>query len=103
LTALDNALLLGPDLKVIGAGYAVPTPDADTPRVHIAQDLQGTPGDVYDINQHGSRHRAAAWFAVNNPGGLVFLVSHDGPLRCLIRPSKDEKTLLLWNLRLFEI
>jgi hypothetical protein len=102
LTALDNALLLGPDLKVIGAGFAVPT-EADTPTVHVAQDLQGTPGHVYDINQHGSRHRAAAWFAYNNPGGLAFLVSHDGPLRCLIRPSKEEKTLLLWNLRLSEI
>ncbi|TQF10444.1 hypothetical protein FJV41_39455 [Myxococcus llanfairpwllgwyngyllgogerychwyrndrobwllllantysiliogogogochensis] len=101
LTALDNALLLGPDLKVIGAGYAVPTA-AVTPSVHVAQDLQGTPGDVYDINQHGSRHRAAASFAHDNPGGLVFLVSHDGPLRCLIRPPKEEKTLL-WNLRLLEI
>jgi hypothetical protein len=102
LTALDNALLLGPDLKVIGAGYAVPT-KAVTPTVHVARDLQGTPGDVYDINQHGSRHRAAASFAFDNPGGLVFLVSHDGPLRCLIRPSKEEQTLLLWNLRLLEI
>ncbi|MFY0570061.1 putative sensor domain DACNV-containing protein [Archangium lansingense] len=101
LTALDNALLLGPDLKVIGAGYAVPT-EADTPTVHVAQDLQGTPGGEYHINQHGSRHRAAASFAFKNPGGLVFLVSHDGPLRCLIRPS-EEKPVLLWNLRLFEI
>ncbi len=82
--------------------YGLPT-KADTPPVHVAQDLQGTPSrDVYDINQHGSRHRAAAWFAFNNPGGLVFLVSHDGPLRCLIRHPKEEKTLL-WNLRLFEI
>lgn len=102
LTALDNALLLGPDLKVIGAGYAVPT-KADTPTVHVAQDLQGTPGGVYDIDQHGSRHRAAASFAFANPGGLVFLVSHDGPLRCLIRPSEEKETLLLWNLRLLEI
>ena len=101
LTALDNALLLGPDLKVIGAGFAVPT-EAVTPTVHVAQDLQGMPGGVYDINKHGSRHRAAASFAYNNPEGLIFLVSHDGPLRCLIRPPKQEKTLL-WNLRLFEI
>ncbi|MCY1077319.1 putative sensor domain DACNV-containing protein [Archangium lansingense] len=101
LTALDNALLLGPDLKVIGAGYAVPT-KAVTPTVHVAQNLQGTPGDVYDIDQHGSRHRAAASFAFANPGGLVFLVSHDGPLRCLIRPSEEKETILLWNLRLLE-
>ncbi|MBM7119351.1 putative sensor domain DACNV-containing protein [Archangium primigenium] len=103
LTALDNALLLGPDLKVIGAGFSVPTPKLATPTVHLAQDLQGTPGPVYDINQHGSRHRAATWFAFENPGGVAFLVSHDGPLRCLIRPSAKETTVLLWNLRLHEI
>jgi hypothetical protein len=101
LTAMDNALLLGPELEVLGAGFAVSTPEEQTPTVYEARDPQGTPGPVYDIGQHGSRHRAAVWFAHQNPGGLVFMVSQDGPLRCLIRPSPDSATLL-WNLRLAE-
>lgn len=102
LTAVDNALLFGPDLEIVGAGFPIPTPREGTPELHEAQNLQGTPGARYNISQHGSRHRAAAWFAYQNPGGLVFIVSQDGPLRCMIRPSAQQEMVLLWHLRLAE-
>jgi sensor domain DACNV-containing protein len=102
LTAVDNALLIGPDLEILGAGFPIPTPREGAPEVYEAQSLQGTPGALYNISQHGSRHRAAAWFAHQNQGGLVFIVSHDGPLRCMLRPSAQQEMVLLWNLRLDE-
>ncbi|HYO55789.1 hypothetical protein [Archangium sp.] len=102
LTAMDNALLIGPDLEVLGAGFPIPTPQEGTPEVHEALNLQGEPRAPYNISQHGSRHRAAACFAHQNPGGLVFIVSQDGPLRCMLRPSAQQEVVLLWNLRLTE-
>jgi len=98
LTTVDNALLLGPNLEVICAGYPIPT-QGQKPTVYETQTLSGEPCEPYDIGQHGSRHRAAASFANQHPGGLTFVASQDGPLRCLHRPSGEDK-VLLWNLRI---
>lgn len=99
LTAVDNALLLGPNLEVICAGYPIPTQREEKLLVYEAESLLGEPGAPYVIGQHGSRHRAAAFFANRHPGGLVFVASQDGPLRCLHRPLGQEE-ILLWNLRI---
>jgi hypothetical protein len=99
LTAMDNALLLGPDFAVLGAGYPVPVPGDEIPVVHHAKDLHGDKGAPYDLDQHGSRHRAAATFAHQNSGGLVFIVSQDGPLHCMLRPPGEDH-VLVWKLRL---
>lgn len=110
LTAVDNALLLGPNLEVVCAGYPIPTQEKE-PRVqgeaaqaeklvvHEAESLKGEPSALYAIEQHGSRHRAAAVFANRYQGGLVFVSSQDGPLRCLHRP-RGRNEVLLWNVRL---
>jgi hypothetical protein len=98
LTAVDNALLLGPNLEVVCAGYPIPN-QGERFDVHEARSLQGELGAPYAIGQHGSRHRAASVFAYKHPGGLVFVASQDGPLRCLYRPPGQE-SVLLWSLRL---
>jgi hypothetical protein len=99
LTAVDNALLLGPNLEFLGAGFHIPTFRETRPRVRTALDFKGTPGSDYDLGHHGSRHQAAASFAYHNPGGLVFIASEDGPLRCMLRlPEQDH--VLLWHIRL---
>ncbi|WP_219629144.1 hypothetical protein, partial [Corallococcus exiguus] len=102
LTVVDNALLMGPDLKIIGVGYQVPIPPGRVPDVYVAKGHQGQQGERYAIAQHGARHRAATWCAHENIGGLVFIVSQDGPLRCMIRPTPDDN-VLLWNLKFSEI
>lgn len=100
LTAVDNALLFGPDLAFIGAGYPIPTPP-DTIEVHEAKCLKGEWERDFNLDQHGSRHRAAACFAHRHPGGLIFIVSQDGPLRCMLRPTAhQDASVMLWNIRL---
>lgn len=98
LTAVDNALLLGPGFQVIGAQFEVPSESA--PKVYRATDAQGTPGDEYDLKLHGSRHRAAACFAASHPGGLAFVSSADGPIKCFL---SHEGQVVMWDVRLPEV
>lgn len=98
LTAVDNALLLGPNLEVICAGFPIKV--GELPTVWEAT-LEGEPCGTYILEQHGSRHRAAAAFAYQNPGGLVFLASQDGAIRCMHRPLDLDK-VLLWRLRVLD-
>lgn len=97
LTAVDNALLLGPNLEMIAAGYPI-TVDS-LPPIWEVFELDGKPHRPYPIDQHGSRHRAAASFAYQNPGGIVFWASQDGALRCFHRPQHQDH-VCLWHLRL---
>lgn len=99
LTLIDNAVLLGTDLRVFGAGYTVRI--GKRPRVWDAKDVEGHPGAQYPLDQHGSRHRAAASFAAATPGGVAFLASQDGALRCFHRPREQKRTLV-WHLRVRE-
>lgn len=101
LTAVDNALVLGPELEVLCAGYQIAIPRSGPPQVFEARTLQGRPGPHYPISQHGSRHRAAAVFANQHSGAIVFVASQDGPVRCLHRPP-GKKKVLLWSLLLTE-
>ncbi|WP_158623807.1 putative sensor domain DACNV-containing protein [Corallococcus llansteffanensis] len=100
-TAVDNALVLGPELEVLCAGYQIAIPRSGPPQVFEARTLQGRPGPHYPISQHGSRHRAAAVFANQHSGAIVFVASQDGPVRCLHRPP-GKKKVLLWSLLLTE-
>lgn len=97
LSTIDNALLLGPDLEVLCAGYAISPGKKKMPDVHEAATLEGKPGARFPLLRHGSRHRAAANFAYRFPGGVAFLFSQDGDLRCLHRPI-GQKQVLLWDI-----
>lgn len=105
LTAVDNALLIGKNLEILCAGYPVEPEKRkkhDVPVLYSAISIKGAEGVRYWIEQHGSRHHAAANFAWDNPGGVVFIRSQDGPLRCLHRPGPG-KNVLIWNLRQPEV
>lgn len=97
LTVVDDALLLGPDLEVIGAGYSIPS--SNLPPTREAKDPQGTHLEDFQLARYGSRHRAAACFAYDNPGGISFIASEDGPMRCMLRP-KDKDEVIVWSIRL---
>lgn len=97
LTTVDNALVLGPDLEVLCAGYHVPN-RRQLVEVLEATTLAGTTRTKpFALNRYGARHRAAASFANSFAGSVVFILSEDGDLRCLHRPN-DRKEVLLWNL-----
>lgn len=99
LTTVDNALLLGPDLEIVSAGYQV-TQREPAPRVREVSTLDAS-GQLKDfpLERHGSRHRAAADFATSFPGAVVLLLSQDGAVRCFLRPQdQDANEVWLWNI-----
>lgn len=95
-STIDNALLIGPELELLCAGYPISV-GKRRPIVYEAATLDGARGARFPLLRHGSRHRAAATFAKRFPGALAFLCSQDGDLRCFHRlPGKEH--VLLWNL-----
>ncbi|NPC70431.1 hypothetical protein HPP05_11795 [Corallococcus exiguus] len=99
LTAMDGALLLGPNLHIFGAGYKETT--SATLPLYEASDAAGTmiSPNEYSLGLHGTRHRAAVSF-VASTGGFAFIASEDGPLKCLIH---DGSRILFWRIRFPEL
>ncbi|WP_147450142.1 putative sensor domain DACNV-containing protein [Corallococcus carmarthensis] len=95
LTAMDGALLLGPDLQIFGAGFKVSK--SYTFPLYEVFDVTGqsVAPEAYSLDTHGTRHRAAAAF-VTATGGLAFIASQDGPLKCLLN---DGNRILFWKIR----
>lgn len=97
LTALDNAVLIGPGFRVFGAQYEVPSDGA--PIIYEASNIQGDAGGIY-TKRHGSRHRAAACFVNEGEGRIAILSSADGPLRCFMKVNDK---VVMWPIRLSTI
>jgi hypothetical protein len=78
LTAIDGALVLDKRFDVLGFGAEVsaelPTPE----RVWRAVDTEGLNRQPEEIENVGTRHRAAYRFVNDHPDGLAIVVSQDG-------------------------
>ena len=78
LTAIDGAVVLDKRFALIGFGAEVsaelPTPD----RVYRALDSEGRETSPDDIENVGTRHRAAYRFVKDHPDGIAIVVSQDG-------------------------
>jgi hypothetical protein len=78
LTAIDGAVVLDKRFGLVGFGAEVsaelPTPQ----RVWRALDADGRDRELDDLENVGTRHRAAYRFANDHPGGLAIVISHDG-------------------------
>jgi hypothetical protein len=94
LTAVDNAVLIGPGFRIVGAQYEVPSDSS--PDVYEALNPQGDAGPKY-VKRHGSRHRAAACFVDAGEGRIAILSSADGPLRCFMKVNGN---VVMWHIRL---
>lgn len=97
LAAVDKALLVGPNLEVISAGFEVKAQSPHGLGVLEAMNLEGNEVAEFPINRYGTKHAAAAAFAHHNVGSVVFAVSHDGAVRCLHR-RLGEEPVLLWQI-----
>jgi DisA bacterial checkpoint controller nucleotide-binding len=78
LTAIDGAVVIDKRLGLLGFGAEV---SADLPvpsRVWRALDREGRQREPDDIENVGTRHRAAYRFAHDHPAGLAIVISHDG-------------------------
>jgi hypothetical protein len=95
LTAIDGAVLLNRELALTAFGVILPV----GPSVAVEEGLEGdrrAPSPV-DFGSRGTRHRAAATYAAEHPGSVVFVASEDGHVSCLLcdRPGIPVR---LWHL-----
>lgn len=95
LASIDNAVLFGEGHKLLGAGFHIET-NAETLPITEVTDFNGTLGATFELKHFGSRHRAAATLANSSEGGVVFVISEDGPMRCMLKPVGGE--VMVWNL-----
>jgi hypothetical protein len=78
LSAIDGAVVLDKRFDLVGFGAEV-SPDLPTPpQVLRALDTEGTQRTPEDIENVGTRHRAAYRFVQAHPRGLAIVISQDG-------------------------
>ncbi|MCY1023974.1 hypothetical protein [Pyxidicoccus sp. MSG2] len=99
LTAIDNAVLLGPGFTILGAQYEVPSKSKYGDVYEVLDPEDRTKDIPYDMRRHGSRHRAAATFVAGGKGRIALLSSADGPLRCFVN---EGGRILMWTVRLLD-
>ncbi len=98
MSAIDGAVLAGPALKIYGSGYLVASKSGRELDVMLAADLQGR--DLRPMQSlTGARHKAAYTFAFDNPDGIAFVVSEDGPVKGVM---KDGDRVVVWPVRVPE-
>jgi hypothetical protein len=78
LTAIDGAVVLDKRFGLLGFGAEVSAELAAPARVWRALDTEGRERELDDIENVGTRHRAAYRFVKDHPHGLAIVVSHDG-------------------------
>lgn len=82
MAAVDGAVLLTHELKVLGFGCKLPGLNGPAPRVLRAPDSPNDKPAEYDLTMRGTRHTSAALFAETRPGRMALTVSADGPAAC---------------------
>jgi sensor domain DACNV-containing protein/DisA checkpoint controller-like protein len=95
LSAVDGALMLNRSLALIAFGAIL---RVGRPAVIVeALDADSTRSRTVDFGSRGTRHRAAATYAGEHPGAVVFVASEDGQVSCLFR-DRAHSHVLLWRL-----
>ena len=93
LTAIDGALVLDKRFSVLGFGAEVsaelPTPE----RVWRAIDTEGQVRQAEDVENVGTRHRAAYRFVNDHPDGLAVVVSQDGGVSFVAKRERAGRLL----------
>ena len=95
LTAIDGAVVLNRSLAPIAFGAILRV--GHSTRIREAIDAEGSRHRTIDFGSRGTRHRAAASYAADHPGAVVFVASEDGQVSCLFR-DRAHRHVLLWRL-----
>jgi hypothetical protein len=94
LSAIDGAAVLDKRFSLLGFGAEV-SPELPTPaRVYRSLDTEGTQTVLEDIENVGTRHRAAYRFVQAHPGGLAIVISQDGGVSVVA--SRDNE-VVFWE------
>jgi hypothetical protein len=78
LAATDGAVVLDKRFGLVGFGAEVSSELPAPARVWRALDTEGRDRELDDIENVGTRHRAAYRFVHDHPDGLAIVISHDG-------------------------
>jgi DNA integrity scanning protein DisA with diadenylate cyclase activity len=78
LTAIDGAVVLDKRFGLLGYGAEVSAELPAPARVWRALDTEGREREPDDIENVGTRHRAAYRFVHDHARGLAIVISHDG-------------------------
>jgi hypothetical protein len=78
LTAIDGAVVIDKQFGLIGFGAEVSAELPSPAQVWRALDTEGDRRELDDIENVGTRHRAAYRFVNEHPDGLAIVISHDG-------------------------
>jgi hypothetical protein len=78
LTSIDGAVVLDKRFGLLGFGAEVSAELPTPARVWRAVDTEGTQRELDDLENVGTRHRAAYRFVNDHPQGLAIVISHDG-------------------------
>jgi hypothetical protein len=89
LAAVDGAVVLNKRFALVGFGAEVSTELPSPPRVHRALDVEGQRREPRDIEEVGTRHRAAYRFVHGHPEGLCIVVSQDGNVTFVAKRDQD--------------
>jgi hypothetical protein len=95
LTAIDGAVLLNCNLGLMAFGIILPV-GGSVPIIERTGNGDHPPR-LMDFDSRGTRHRAAATYAAEHPGSVVFVASEDGQVSCLLRESMTAP-VRLWHL-----
>lgn len=93
LTAIDGAVLLNRDLALIAFGVILPVRQ----QIDVFDATETENARLVDFGSRGTRHRAAATYAAEHPGSVVFVASEDGQVSCMLRDSLAAP-VRLWRL-----
>jgi len=94
LTAIDGALVLDKRFGVLGFGAEVSAELPTPARVWRAIDTEGQVRQPEDVENVGTRHRAAYRFVNDHPDGLAVVISQDGGVSFV---AKREQQVVFWE------
>ncbi len=94
LTAIDGAVVLDKRLGLLGFGAEVSAELAGPSRVWRALDIEGREREPDDIENVGTRHRAAYRFVHDHARGLAIVISHDGGVSFV---ANRDQEVIFWE------
>jgi hypothetical protein len=89
LTSIDGAVVLDKRFGLLGFGAEVSAELAAPERVYRALDNEGKQIELDDIENVGTRHRAAYRFVNDHPRGVAIVISHDGDVSFVAKRADD--------------
>jgi hypothetical protein len=93
LTRVDGAVLMTPNLQVVGFGCEITVPRSAS-RVYLARAASGSGRKKIELETFGTRHRSVVRYCNAVPGSVGFVVSQDGHVRGITKVGND---VLLWD------